>query len=84
VDLTVYPNPTAGMVTVIPFGDLASYTVSVYNENGQLVNSFQSAKGLLPAQLDLSSLADGIYFITISTGSQFFASRLVKISSSFD
>jgi hypothetical protein len=84
VDLTVYPNPTAGMVTVIPSGDLASYTVSVYNENGQLVNSFQSAEGLLPAQLDLSSLADGIYFITISTESQFFASRLVKISSSFD
>jgi hypothetical protein len=84
MELTVYPNPTTGMVTVIPADPTAVSSVSVYTEHGQLVNTFGFAEGLVPIQMDLSPLADGIYFITVSNGSQFAASRLVKIGSGID
>jgi hypothetical protein len=52
---TVYPNPTTGLITIISSNKVIA--VKVFNITAELV--IESTE----RQLDLSTLADGVYFI---------------------
>lgn len=58
--LSVYPNPVHGIVTIA--GLQAGENVSIYSANGHAVKSFTATSA--SQQVDVSSLAAGIYFLT--------------------
>ncbi len=69
--LTVFPNPSTGVFTFTLVQDKGSKSVSlsVVNELGQAVmtNTYNEVPASFTKQLDLSSLAKGVYFLkTIS------------------
>lgn len=71
--LEFYPNPSNGYVTIK--GLQPSSLVSVYNTDGK---QLMRAEGLNNAgELNLSSLADGIYKIVVQTGNTVSAQSLI-------
>jgi len=62
--VSIYPNPSNGMVNVSVVESIANYSVEVFTPNGQKVftNNFSNEN----AKLDLSAYADGIYYVTVT------------------
>ena len=60
--MTLYPNPTDGKIN-IAFEDLQGFDYTVYDIVGQTVMQGQSRGGA--AQVDLSGLQKGVYFIAL-------------------
>ncbi len=61
--ITVYPNPGSGLFTLQDNNQLGNnFTVAVYDAYGHLVLNFSNMK-----ILDLSSLSNGLYALTISS-----------------
>lgn len=62
-NFTIYPNPTNGMI-IIEFTDIIS-EINISNLLGQHILSFspQASK----AEVDLSTMAKGVYLVTVST-----------------
>jgi len=79
--MTMYPNPTSGMLN-IRFADVTSSSpvyLSVFNVNGQEVFT-QSALALNQGEIrniDLSSLAGGLYTVLVSNGDLISRSKLI-------
>jgi len=59
--VSIYPNPTKGLVTIQHVGE---FQYALYNVNGELVQAGTKTNQVL---LDLSSLSDGIYMVQISS-----------------
>jgi hypothetical protein len=58
---TVYPNPASGQFTIKLNGNQNGYTAEIYNELGEEV--YQSVLTNSLTTINLSSRADGLYFI---------------------
>ncbi|MGM0648366.1 MAG: lamin tail domain-containing protein, partial [Bacteroidota bacterium] len=63
--LTIYPNPTTGMVTVKVDGISEKINLSIFTVNGQLINSEMINADNFSKQYDLSKLAKGVYYIRL-------------------
>ena len=61
-ELTVYPNPSTGMISIV---NTDAKQANVYNTIGEVVATFQMTIGV--NQLDLSTLAEGMYIIICGT-----------------
>lgn len=78
---SAYPNPTNGMVSVsYNLENDAVLTLKITNIQGQLVQQTKADKssGQQTDSFDLSSLSNGIYFISINTSNGTYTSKLVK------
>jgi photosystem II stability/assembly factor-like uncharacterized protein len=71
---TVYPNPVNGILNIS--SDLTIDKVEVYNVNGQLLLEEKSAAGI--SNLDMSSLATGIYFVKTHANQQTKTHKVTK------
>lgn len=77
-NVVVYPNPSKGIFTV-SLGNLLPETIEVYDLMGKLilknkaiiVSNFQTS-------IDLTSVAQGVYFIKISANGQNSVKRIIK------
>lgn len=78
-NITLMPNPSTGLVNVLMnFGHSENVTVSVSNVIGQeIVSNKYDVISSFVAPLDLSSQPNGIYFVTVSNGTDKFVQRLV-------
>ena len=63
--VSVYPNPTIGIVTISSTEAIAS--IDVFDVTGKLVYSQQNNNKQTNSSLDLSNLSNGIYFIHVHT-----------------
>ena len=59
--ITVYPNPTEGILNIVATNEIAS--VKIYNHLGQLVLSVKETP-----TVDVSSLSQGVYVMTLIDG----------------
>ncbi len=76
--IEVYPNPTTSTVRILFIEPLNAYQIRVFNSAGQLIKSYSSEQGLLPPELDFTSLPSGLYTLQV-TGESFNASsKLLK------
>lgn len=57
---SIYPNPTIDKVTIKPINN-SEYHLSIYNSNGQLIESYENRKG--EQTLLLENYSNGIYYI---------------------
>jgi len=77
-NLVVYPNPSKGIFT-ISSGNIQPTAIDVYDLTGKIVWSkkdFAIANG--EVSFDLSSVAQGIYFVKISAENQSTVKRIIK------
>lgn len=79
-DVSLAPNPADEMVA-INFGNLSTENVSItlYNSLGQAVQNYSSniIAGSNTAQLDISNLSQGLYFVSISNGNRSTTKKLM-------
>ena len=69
-NVSLYPNPTQGMLNVVyQSTDHAQFTISVYSVAGvnEMTGSYTQESGTVTYQLNVSSLARGVYFLVIKT-----------------
>jgi len=78
-NVSLMPNPSTGLVNVLlRFSNVENVSVSVTNVIGQeiLSNKFDGISTFV-APLDLSAQPNGIYFVTVSNGTEKMVQRLV-------
>ena len=63
--LSIYPNPVSNMLTIA--GGNAEYTYTMFNGMGQMV---ASGKANGNTQISVSDMAEGVYFLRLTTGTQ--------------
>ena len=72
-DFTIYPNPAVNMLNV-SFGRLLiNPDIRIYNEMGNLVMETRSQENI-----NISSLASGIYYVTASEGNKLFSKKFTR------
>ncbi|MBR4136624.1 MAG: fibronectin type III domain-containing protein [Bacteroidales bacterium] len=66
--ITLYPNPATEMVNVeVSDANILITGVEVYNLYGQMVETFHGTSLQNRATINISSLADGMYFVRVAT-----------------
>ncbi len=74
---TLYPNPASTFVTLsVVEGLTKNSDLQIHNAQGQLV-TLSVVEGL-QTTLDISSLSQGIYFLTLSNGEQTVSRKFIK------
>ena len=61
--VNIYPNPTKGRLYIEVNESMNIYEISLVNIQGQIVRGYESSA----TQLDVSGIAEGIYFIKLSS-----------------
>ena len=74
--LTIYPNPTSGILNITSKQDIEMQSISIYNVLGQMVVSAPNAKGV--NGVDVSSLSTGNYFIKVVSDKGTSNSKFIK------
>jgi hypothetical protein len=72
----IYPNPTSNTINIV-LSQSTPFSVMLYDISGALISVFHY-EGLWE-QLDLSSLSNGVYFITISSDAWSVRRKVVKV-----
>lgn len=73
--LSLYPNPTTGIVHIA--NNTIDEELVLSNVHGVVIRTFKVSKD--NQTLDLSDLANGVYFITSKSGTTHFSKKIVKI-----
>jgi len=80
--LTLYPNPTTGLVTISSTKNIS--TITVTNLLGQIILAqpnpplhFFNGEGPGVRQIDLSPYPAGMYFITVTTGNETETNKII-------
>lgn len=77
ISLKLYPNPTLGILTV-DTDCVGEYSIEIANLDGQIV--YSAKEFTLPKyQLDLTSLKQGVYFITIRSRGIITTKKIVRL-----
>lgn len=76
--LDIYPNPTNGAIVVrLPQVEgVSQHTISLFDMNGRVLSSKEVSGHSL--EMDLSSYANGVYFIKINSGETVITEKVVK------
>lgn len=79
-DIRVYPNPTESTITIeMPYSE-NSISASVYDNLGSWVGDFKLGKTgeLLTGNFDMSSAANGMYFVRVSANGKVSTKKVIK------
>jgi subtilisin-like proprotein convertase family protein len=78
--IDVYPNPTTGNIVLDIVGDSDGFAVSVTDMNGKSVHTETIGKITtgIRSSIDLSQVANGIYFLRLDDGNSFTTRKLIK------
>ena len=80
LQVSVYPNPASRTLTVAPEGGVANdLRATLFNALGQPVTAPTGLHPSVPAELDLSGLAAGVYFLKVM-GSEGTATQKVVVT----
>ncbi|MBO7490892.1 MAG: fibronectin type III domain-containing protein [Bacteroidales bacterium] len=75
--VTLYPNPATEMIAVaVSDANIMITGVEVYNVYGQLINTIVSAEN--PLRINVSGLADGMYYVRVTTDNGVVTKNFVK------
>ena len=74
----VYPNPSSGVVNISLDLEENSARIELRNSLGAIIETVETNSGSVTRQLDLSSLASGVYLIQVSTSNGSVSHRVMK------
>jgi hypothetical protein len=75
-NLTLYPNPATNTLTINTDLNLKNIQLQIHNAQGQLV--MHSSFDVQRSTFDISSLNSGIYFLTLTNGTEVVSKKFVK------
>lgn len=73
----IYPNPAVNSINIGLSETIADLQVQVLNLSGQVVKEL-SVSNTLKAEINISDLQQGIYFLNINNGMEFIQKKIVK------
>ncbi len=73
----LYPNITSGLVNISLPSSENKTEISVTNSVGQIVYSTSLESGIENAQLNLSDMSNGIYFVNCDNGKELFGQEII-------
>jgi hypothetical protein len=78
--IDVYPNPSTGMIILDMNGDSNGLTVEVTDMHGKVIYSQKTGaiSTGLRSSIDLTSMANGMYFLKLEDGSSSVTRKLIK------
>ena len=77
-EITIYPNPTSGKVTLSTSNSQSAITsISVFNITGKEVFSRQFSVGSQQIDVDLSSQSKGLYIVLIKAGDNYYRRKII-------
>jgi len=68
-----YPNPTKNKITIDVLDSTNDYEVTIYDILGRVIIQKSNEN-----QLDISSVASGVYFLIVKTPNMIFKERFIK------
>lgn len=74
-NISVYPNPTKGVVKISVDEKYRDFILEVYSANGQLLRTVNSSTNY--TMLDLSAYSRGVYFLNIKTKNGMIRKRVI-------
>lgn len=77
-DLQVYPNPTQDLVSIRSSRFTRETSATLYSVEGKRIAMYSSEASGQLIQIDMSSMATGIYFVKIQSGNQQVTKQLIK------
>jgi hypothetical protein len=80
ISLNIYPNPNTGIFTIEFFSqEIKDAEIAIYNVTGEVVHTEKLSKlsGKYSGQADISSEADGLYFLMIKSGETRYFRKLI-------
>lgn len=75
-NINIYPNPATNMLNISLTGTNEVVNIKVYNALGKVIDNFDVTG--VQAQIDLSSYANGMYYIGADNGTQNTLKKFVK------
>ena len=76
-NISMYPNPANGIVTLTSKNATAINSVQVTDLNGRIVKSFE-ANGVSETKINVSDLTAGMYFVSVKTDAGSGSMKLMK------
>lgn len=76
-DFIVTPNPASTAITLLSDNDLQNADVNIVNLLGETI-LYQTIHSKSMAEIDVSALSNGIYFIVIRSGGKFITQKFIK------
>lgn len=65
--VTVYPNPSNGLFNLKKVGQVNLYTAEIHDINGRFITSVDLSTMTSDRAIDLSQVASGLYFMTVTS-----------------
>lgn len=78
LEFSLYPNPNSGILNIIYNNELGGKELKIYNISGKLIETLLLKQGENSSQIDISSLSNGLYLISINTERGIITSKLIK------
>jgi hypothetical protein len=80
LQVSVFPNPTSGLLTIAPEGGVANdLQAQLFNTLGQPASAAQELHPSVPTGFDLANLAAGVYYLRV-TGAGVAATQKVVVT----
>ena len=74
----VYPNPTQDVISVESDADMLVDAIVLTDAAGQVLRNISVQSGLVTNQIDISNVAQGIYYLKVKSGAEVHVEKIVK------
>jgi len=76
--IIIFPNPAQSDITISNTSNISLERADIYNVEGKLINTVDLSEMTSQKTIDVSTLAKGLYMITISSESSSITKRFIK------
>ena len=82
VDISVYPNPTNGIIHLETNSSMDNFNLVLFNMNGNILyqQKVSGNKNSYQKEIDLSGFAKGVYFLQLSNASERYIKKVWSYS----
>ncbi|NQY75189.1 MAG: multicopper oxidase domain-containing protein [Candidatus Margulisbacteria bacterium] len=75
--ITVFPNPTNGLVAISGLDELTNPKIIIYNAVGEVVKDLSFVKGGDAKNIDLSNVTSGVYILNVISEGKSFSRKII-------
>lgn len=76
--VTIFPNPTQGIITIKKTNDIQLTKVEILDLNGRILKNINLSDMQTERNLDIQKLASGVYFVRVTSDKSIGVMRLIK------
>ncbi|MFT7591599.1 MAG: hypothetical protein ACI9UJ_001523 [bacterium] len=77
-NIKIFPNPTPNMISIESVGDMLVDKIVLMDATGKVLRNISVQSGLVTNQINVSNIAQGVYYLKVSSGSETHVKKIVK------